>query len=133
MVVRSVDRPGESGDGESGNSLAAPDSTQPLIGRGLDSDLIRPESQGRSNDVCHFLPTRAQARPFGQDAHIHVLDIPSFGTHACGGFYEETQTGAVPPLFVAGRIVLANVTHAGGTQQGIHESMQEGIGVAVAF
>jgi hypothetical protein len=122
----------QKGDGESGDSQAAADLPDPLVGGGFHAYIRFLQAQGLGNAPTHASDVRGQARPLGDDGGVqvgHGVTLAGYHARRLG-----QQSGAVRPgvCRVIGREVLTDVAQARRPQKGIDNSMKEDIGIAVA-
>src|SRR3990170_3551299 len=132
LVVRSSFRFAQEGDGDGGDPFAAAYGADPLVGRGLDVDPGRVQTQRLADRLPHLRQVRRQLRPLRDERGVHVLRPVGGLLHRGADLSEEAA--AVGPRVgrIIRRVALADVPQAGGAEEGVDDGVEEDVGVAVA-
>ncbi len=72
---------------------------------------------------------RRHARTLGDNRCIHIADAPTLLSEQVQGIRQEGYACGVAPAWVTGGKVRPDIAEGGGAQQGVHQCMQQRVGV----
>ena len=115
-----------------GTSFAGPGEAEPLLGGGLDADLGGIQPAARGNGGPHVIDIGAELRTLGQQCGIDVFDPEAGIPDQCGDMGEQISAGGSGKALVGIREPQSDVPERGRAEQGIHNGVQQDIGIRMA-
>lgn len=119
------------GHGVRCSPLPRADSSEPLVGRRLDGDLIDGDPEGIGDVRPHPVGVRRDLRGFEDDGRIDVHDRPSVLRQEIADVPEEDEAGDSAVARVGVREVSADIPERRGAEKGVGDRMEEHIRVGV--
>lgn len=105
---------------------------KPFIGRRLDGNLVRRDVENAGNVDEHVGNVRGDLRTFKNDGRINIDDGEAMLLKQIADVPQEKHTGNPLVSRIRVREVLSDISKAGRPEQGIHDGMEENIGVRMA-